>query len=242
MPKVVEMKPRAPAIALKLEAAREVLRELEQDVGQFALEAAEGAPGASKRLGDLRTTIANAQRDATELEKAHAVAARIDRQTAVTAAVQMRSEQLAEFKEQFGLREKAMGAVLKAASEMASAYGEYSEATLRAATATPSGTVVPIMAIGANGSYGAVFGPCERLILTEIFRCAPDRLDGIGRFVLPFAKAPNELDRGNPEAIRPGIDEMRDAHVAIIADIESQIEKLNEQAMAGAAAVRKDAA
>jgi hypothetical protein len=98
------------------------------------------------------------------------------------------------------------------------------------------------MAIGENGSYGAVFGPCERLILAELYRLAPEREDGIGRFILPFAKSPNVMLTGKPSAIRPGIDEMRDAHASIISDIARQIEKLDEAAMRFALADRKDAA
>jgi hypothetical protein len=155
----------------------------------------------------------------------------------------MRSEQLVEFKRQFAAREKAMAAVLKAAADMAAAYGEYSEATLLSVGAVPSGTNVPPMSIGPDGLYGAAFGPCDRLILGELFRLAPGRHDGVGRFVLPFAKPPSEMVRGKPEAIPAGIDEMRAADDAIIADIAKQIEHLDEAAMRFALNTdRKDAA
>jgi hypothetical protein len=81
---------------------------------QLALEAAEGVPGASKRLGDLRTTIANAQRDVAELEKAHAVAARLDRQSDAAGAAAMRAEQFAIFKKHADARLKAMATVMDA--------------------------------------------------------------------------------------------------------------------------------
>ena len=234
---------RAPAIAEKLEAARAMLAAHNGEVAQTVLDAAENVPGATKRLTELRAHIASAERAVFELEKAHELAARIDRQADVAAVTQMRAEQLAEFKRQFAAREKAMGVVLKAAADMAAAYGEYSEATLRAAVAAPSGTVIPVMAMGENGSYGPVFGPCERLILAELYRLAPEREDGIGRFVLPFAKSPNVMLAGTPNSIRPGIDEVCDAHASIISDIVMQIEKLDEQAMRVALATdRKDAA
>jgi hypothetical protein len=226
--------PRAPAVAAKLEAARDVLRTLEQDVGQFVLDAAEGVTGAAKRLADLRTTIAAAQRDAGELEQALALAAKLDRQAAATAAAKMREEQLVAFKQHFTAREKAMAAVLKAAADMAAAYGEYSEATLQAVTAVPSGAVVPQMAIGPGGVYGAAFGPCERLILAELWRLAPDRKDGIGRFVVPFAKPASEMVRDKPEAVRPGMEELRAADQAILASVVAQIEKLDAAAMRAA--------
>jgi hypothetical protein len=83
----------------------------------------------------------------------------------------------------------------------------------------------------------------SRLILAELYRLAPEREDGIGRFVLPFAKPSSEQFRGNPTAIPAGIDELRAADNAIVADIAQQIEKLDEAAMRFALATdRKDAA
>jgi hypothetical protein len=237
------VEPRAPAVIAKLDGELAKLAAMEAGVDELALAAAENQPGAIGRLTAQRAKVEEAERRVSEMRRAVALAQRIDRQAAVAAATQMRGDQLIEFKKESAAREKAMAAVLKAAAEMATAYGEYSEATLRAVTATPSGTVVPVMAIGENGSYGPVFGPCERLILAECYRCAPDRSDGIGKFVLPFSKSPNLMLRDRPDAIRPGIDEVRDAHASIIADIIMQIEKLDEAAMRFALATnRKDAA
>jgi hypothetical protein len=234
---------RAPAIAAKLDAACAMLAAHNGEVAQTVLDVAEDVQGAPKRLFDLRAKISTAEREVGELEKAYELAARIDRQTDVAAATRMREEQLVEFKMQFAAREKAMAAVLKAAADMAAAYGEYSEATLRTLSALPAGTVVPPMSIGSEGFAGPAFGPCERLILAELWRLAPDREDGIGRFVLPFAKSSTVFVRENPEAIKPGIDEFAAADQAIIADIEKQIEKLDQAAMQRALAPeRKDAA
>jgi hypothetical protein len=234
--------PRAPAIAEKLEAARAMLAVHNAEVAQTVLDAAENVPGATKRLTDLRSKISTAELAVFELEKAHELAARIDRQSDVAAATRMRAEQLVEFKRQFSAREQAMAAVLKAAADMATAYGEYSEATLLAAAVVPSGTTVPQMAIGGAGLYGAAFGPCDRLILAELYRLAPDRRDGIGRFVLPFAKPPSEQFRGNHTAIPAGIDDLLASDNAIIADIAQQIEALNEAAMRFALATNEKGA
>jgi hypothetical protein len=235
--------PRAPAIAEKLEAARAVLAAHAGEVAQTVLDAAENVPGALKRLTDLRARISTGELAVAELEKAYDLAARIDRQSDAAAATRMRTEQLIVFKDRFAAREKAMATVLKAAAEMATAYGYYSEATLSAASVLPSGTTVPVMMIGGNGVYGAAFGPCERLILAELYRLAPDRQDGVGRFVLPFAKPPTESFRENLPAIPAGIEEFRAADAAILADITRQIEKLDELAMRSALANnRKDAA
>jgi hypothetical protein len=235
--------PRAPAIAEKLEAARAMLAAHRGEMGQAVLDAAESVPGATKRLVDLRSQVSTASSAVTELEQALDLALRIDRQAAVSAATHMRSEQFGAFHDAMEQRETAMDRVLKAGAEMAAAYGEYSEATLRAASVIPSGTTVPPMAIGGDGAYGAAFGPCERLIQSELYRLAPERADGIGRFVLPFARPPSEQLRGNHPVIPAGIDELRAADAAILADISQQIENLDQAAMRFALAPeRKDAA
>jgi hypothetical protein len=235
--------PRAPTVIAKLDGALAVLAAMEAEVDELALAAAENQAGAIGKLSAHRAKIEEAERRVSEMRRAVALAQRLDRQANVAAVTQMRGEQLVEFKREFTVREKAMAAVLKAAAEMANAYGDYSEATLSAASALPSGATVPVMMIGGNGIYGPAFGPCERLILAELYRLAPDRQDGIGRFVLPFAKPPSEQFRGNHPAIPAGIEEFRAADAAIIADITKQIEKLDEAAMRSALATdRKDAA
>jgi hypothetical protein len=233
---------RAPAIAGKLEAARAMLAVHTGEVAQTVLDAAENVPGALKRLTELRARISTAELAVAELASALDLAARIDRQAGAATATQMRKEQFEAFSQEFEARETAMAAVLKAAADMAAAYGDYSEATLRAAAVIPSGTAVPPMTIGGNGAYGAAFGPNDRLILAEIYRLAPEREDGIGRFVLPFAKPPTEQLRGNHRAIPAGIEELRAADAAILADISKQIENLDETALRRALAPEKDAA
>jgi hypothetical protein len=239
-----DRQPRAPAAREKLATAEAVLAGLEANVASLALEASEGKAGAEKALASHRSQIELAERSVSELRRAVALAERLDRQAAATGAAQLRAEQLSEFQKQFVAREKAMDSVLKAAADMATAYGEYSEATLRTLSAVPAGTVVPQMSIGSEGFAGPAFGPCERLILAEMYRMAPERADGIGRFVLPFAKPSSEFVRGNPGEIKPGIDELREADAAIVADIGRQIEKLDSHAMRAAEMIpaRKDAA
>jgi hypothetical protein len=183
-----------------------------------------------KRLAGLRDQIATAARDVTELERAHELAARLDRESSAASAASMRADQLEAFKSAMGACEETIGAVLEAAAAMASAYGKYSEATLSAQIAVPAGTVIPMMLVGPNGLYGHAFGPCERLILAELWRLGPERGDGIGRIVLPFAKSVSVLST-NHRALPPGIDEMRAANGAIVADIEAQVKKLNAEAV-----------
>jgi hypothetical protein len=82
-------------------------------------------------------------------------------------------------------------------------------------------------------------------VLAELYRLAPERQDGVGRFVFPFCKPSSEQTRGQPAAIKPGIEELVAADNAIIAEIEAQVEKLNAQAMRAAEMIpadRKDVA
>jgi hypothetical protein len=240
-----EASAKAPIVRAKLEALIDVLAGLESEQAALALAAAEERPNAVAKLTAHRSKVDAAAREVAEMQAALALAEQIDRQTAASAAIRMRAEQLIEFKKPFSAREKAMAAVLKAAAEMAAAYAEYSEATLSIQISVPTGTVIPVMMIGPEGIYGAAFGPCERLILAELYRLAPERSDGIGRFVLPFSRPSSEQTRGHPAAIRPGIEELVAADKAIISEIELQIEKLNGQTLRAAgvpADDQKDAA
>jgi hypothetical protein len=210
----------------------------------MTLEAAERKPGAADKLAAHRTKIDVAKTAAFDLRAALRLAERIDRQAVAAGAAHMRADQLAEFRKEFAAREKAMEAVLEAAAAMAKAYGEYSEATLRALAATPTGTVIPAMFMGPENSYGPAFGPGERMVLAELYRLSPERSDGIGRFVLPFAKPSSEMVRNKPEEMPAGMDELRAAHEAIIANVALQIERLDDLAQQAAEKTtdRKDAA
>ena len=219
--------PRAPAVREKLGRAEEVLAQLEADVAALALDASEGVAGAEKALAAHRSRIEMAERQESEMRRAVALAERLDRQANAAAGAAMRAAQMSEFTATFDEREKEMGAVLAAAAAMAKAYGRFSEATLRAAAVVPSGTSVPVMAIGPQGVYGPAFGPAGNLILAEFYRLAPERKDGVGRFLLPFCKPMSELTRLQPQAIPAGIDEFTAADKAILADIAIQIERLN---------------
>jgi hypothetical protein len=233
--------PRAPAVAVKLAEADALLSELEASVAPLALAESEGVVGAKRDLQALESKIEAAKRERHKLRSAHRHALDLDRKANASAAARMRSEQLAAFRSEMQTREKEMVAVLEAAATMAKAYGRYSESTLSAQIAVPSGTSIPPMAIGPNGLYGPAFGPCERLILAELYRLAPSRADGIGRFVLPFSKPTSEMVRLKPEAIPPGIDEFIAADEAIIRELESQVLALADREMTIASQTEKAA-
>jgi len=217
---------KAPVVRSKLEAVTAELSDLESEMAELALAAAEGKGGASAKLSAHRIKIDVAARARSELEAALRLAAHLDRQKAATALIDMRAEQLRNFKAAMSAREKAMTVVLEAAANMAKAYGEYSEATLAAAIATPTGTVVPQIGMG-NGALGPVFGPCERLLLAELWRLGPERKDGVGRFVLPFAKSAPLMTSTDHRELSAGIDEFIAADKVVVTNIQEQIDRLN---------------
>jgi hypothetical protein len=229
---MTQTSPRAPAVAAKLADAKDILVELTHDLAELALEASEGKAGAEKALAAHRSKIEAAERNVAELRGAVALAERLDRQNAADGVGRMRADQLRDFRTAMAARRKAMAVVLEAAATMAKAYGEYSEATLAAAIATPAGTVAPQVAMGRTGELGPSFGPCERLLLAELWRLGPDRKDGVGRFIVPFAKAAPLMTTSNPRDLPVGIDEFRKADEVIIAEIEKQLERMNSAARA----------
>ncbi|MDB5616596.1 hypothetical protein [Tardiphaga sp.] len=221
--------PRAPPIATKLEVAREVLRDLERDVGQFVLDATEGVPGAAKRLADLRTTISAAQRDVGELEQAHALAMKLDRQADAALAGAMRTEQFAIMKRHADARLKAVATIMEAIGTAAAAYGEYVRSTNDMAVALPTGTRMGFVALGRNGYGGPWAGDLKALIAAEAWRLMPT-LPG-GEKCLPFAKAP-DLANDDHTKLQAGLDVMIEAQTSVLRDIEIQMDRLNAESAA----------
>lgn len=221
-----ETKSHAPAAASRLAQAEATLGELENSLGPLSLAASENESGAEKKLAQLETQIGAARRELQKLQSAHSHAVLLDRRNTASAAAKLRDEQLADFTAAMQARGKEMAAVLQAAATMAAAFGRYSEQTLRASISAPIGTVIPAMAIGPNGSYGPAFGPCERLILTELWRVAPERKDGAGRFILPIARSPS-ITNTDRAAFSPALEEFATANRAIVAEIATQVEQLN---------------
>ncbi|WP_407160161.1 hypothetical protein [Bradyrhizobium sp. STM 3557] len=232
----------APAIAARLEAARAARAVLDPDFDRAVLEAAEGVRGADKRLAELRARVDAADREVAELERALVLGERLDREAIAAAAAKMRAEQLAAFKSAMSARERAMGDLLEAAAAMATAFAAYGQATLTAQTAIPFGTSAPPIAMGQLGTMGPAFGSGEALILAELWRVAPERKDGRGRWAVPFAKPPSPIQR-NYRKQAPAIMEFTSANTAIVRSVEEQVAALDEKQMAAATAdSTKDAA
>ncbi|MCW2219512.1 hypothetical protein M2232_003044 [Bradyrhizobium japonicum] len=224
---------RSPGVRQKLEAAQAELAALDAEVAALTLDDTEDKPGARKALTAHRSNIQAAERRVDELKRALALAEKLDRQAAATGAVRMRDEQFTALKQQFSAREKAAETVMKAVADLSAAYGKFSECSLNIASVMPSGTVLPTMSIGPNGIYGPALGPCGQLILAELWRIAPERRDGAGRYVMPFVRPGLELMKDVAE-LPAGIDELRTADQAIIANISQQVEHLNEAVMRAA--------
>ncbi len=218
MSKIVEMNgrkehaPRAPAVSAKLEAAQVTLQTLESEVGQAALEAAENAPGAAKRLAGLRSQIADAEREVTELTKAHTLALRLDRISSAQGTSAVRASQLV------------------AAKAMAVAYRKYGQATLKFLGVKPIGTAVPAMGMGENNIFGSAIGNLDLLISAELLRQSAEGATEHERYVLPLVK-PTSRDA---RLIPPAIEVFREAQAAMLASIEGQVQNLDAAELARA--------
>jgi len=227
--------PRAPAIAAKLEAAKGVLEAHHAEVAQTRLDAADDLPGAAKRLADLRARISTAERDVFELEKAHALAARIDRQTAVTAAKRMRAEQLSAFESHMQERDSAVAEMCGAVLKLQASYQRYSQATLKMLGVKPVGTALPTMGIGPDGRGGSAVGNLEKLIAVEAWRCAEADENG-QRYAVPFAK-PLSLTDTDQTHLPPALEMFREAQAAILSEVIGQVEKIDAGDLAKAIGV-----
>jgi hypothetical protein len=227
------MQPRSPAIAAKLAQAEAVLKELQQETAILSLEEFEQKPGASKALAQHRAKLEMAERQASELRAAVALADRLDREAVANASATSRHEQLASFEAAQAGRLTAMAKALDAVKVFANAYSDYSEKTLEAQISVPAGTTVPAIAMGELGSYGHVFGPCEKMILAELFRIAPERKDGIGRFLPPFVKSPIHSDTDHRK-LPSAISEFEKANAAVTQSIIAQVSQIDTREMTAA--------
>jgi hypothetical protein len=239
----MQPEPRAPAVAAKLDAARAVLQDLECDVGHAALEAAEGEPGAAKRLADLRSKISAAEREVSELTRAHELAARLDREGVAAGAIKMRGEQLAAFKGHMADRENAMATAIEHSGKMAIAFAESLMHSEKMISVLPSGTAMPTLSMGENGLSGNILGACDSLLLAEMYRVGAQHAQpGRGLPVLPFSRPRIVQLRDEPGKIPPQIETLKEAHAVVLREIEGQVTKLDSQAMERATQAPKGAA
>lgn len=226
-----EPKPHAPAAAERLAAAEASLAQLETEIGPLALAASEGESSASKKLAALEERISIARREVQKLEAAHRHAILIDRRNDAAAAAKMRHEQLAIFEASAAARIAAMTEVLDLIGKAAKAYDRYVTETQKMVIAVPTGTHLPVMALG-DGSGGSWLGDGDVLIGREAYRMA-----GVAR--LPFARAPALSDGHNAGAISPGSGLLADAQQAALREIKGQISRIDQADMRSATTLQE---
>jgi hypothetical protein len=194
------------------------------------------SPGHSNALTILRARIAGAERDAAELDRAHAFAARAHREMTATNAIAMRATQMAAFRKHVAAREKHMAVALAHAGEIAKAFRQFQLESEAMISVLPSGTSFPTMAIGDLGLGGNLLGGCDKLLLSEMFRlgAVPDASGRVA--VLSFAKPTIVTQRGQPDRIPPGLEVLQQGHDALLREIEGQVQRLDEQLMRRASA------
>ncbi|MDA9415708.1 hypothetical protein XH81_12770 [Bradyrhizobium sp. CCBAU 25360] len=97
LPQVEASARRAPAVQEKLDCALGALNELEQEVAEFALDAAERKPGAADKLAGHRSRIDAARTAVAELQAALRLALRQDSEAELAEQAAARDRQLREF-------------------------------------------------------------------------------------------------------------------------------------------------
>jgi hypothetical protein len=228
-----EAKPRAAAAKAKLKQAEGVLSDLEMETAILSLEAFEGRAGAQKALDIHLAKIEAAHRQVSQLKAATELAEKLDRQAIANAAVASRAEQFALFQKPMAASDKKMAEMLETAALLASQYAAFCEYRLEAAQAMPGGTSAPLIGMGPFNVYGASWSDCGRLIEAELFRTAPLRRDGAGRFVLPFATPPVHSSSDH-RSLPAAIDEWSKAEAAVIAEIQRQCSDLDKRELSAA--------
>ncbi|MCK1652250.1 hypothetical protein IVA88_12485 [Bradyrhizobium sp. 149] len=214
---------RAPAVQEKLDCALGALAELDEQVAEYALEAAERKPGAADKLAGHRAKIEAAKTAADELAAALRLAERLDRQTLAAGAAQMRAEQLAVFEKATASRIDSMSEVLALIGKASAVYARYVNASAEMAAALPTGTHLPAMHF--EGYSGHFLGNGEALIGREAFRLASHGAKP------PFAKLPSLSAGDNVAALRPGVEILREAHTAVLNSVKAQVERLDAAAL-----------
>jgi hypothetical protein len=209
-----EPKRRAPLVAERLEAARGVVAELEQTVGEAALAEIENGPGAAKAMQALDAKIRAAKAEVDKLEAAHRHALKADFMSLAAGAHAMRIEQFAVMKSKADARMTAFEKLMAGLATMAAAMSEYAILTNEMVVSLPSGTALPSVGLGKNNWAGSWVGNLSTIISGEALRLGVPDENGRGAR-LPFARQV-ELTNNNPAEIEPAVDLMRQAQAAVL--------------------------
>jgi hypothetical protein len=229
-----ESAPRAPLIREKLESADQTLAALESESGPLACDEAEGKTGAAAKMQALNSKISAARAERHKLRAALRFAVEEDRRAVAAGAARMREEQFSLFKKHADARLASLATMFAALKTAADAYSNYAVQTSEMVVALPIGTSMGTAAVGHNGWGGSWVGDLKKLIAGEVFRVAVSDKDGRGAR-LPFAQAPEFHASGGTDAIPPAIELMKQAHSKILSDIEAQMDRLNQEALAAIA-------
>jgi hypothetical protein len=218
--------PRAPAAREKLQQAEAILAELEADVALLALETSEGKAGAEKALASQRSKIETATRSVSELKRAVILGERLDRESAAGAAARMRTDQFGAFCKHGKERLAAAEKMFEAAAVMATAMQEYGTSTQAMVGVLPAGTALPTMAMGRISEFGGALGNLELLLSAEFWRLGAGADVPYGqRFTVPFGRQPT-MGSADHRTMQPAAIVFGEAHAAIVAEIQGQLEKI----------------
>jgi hypothetical protein len=203
----LKSQPKAPeslaaAVALKIEAARIRLSEIEEQLGSAVLNASLNEPGADKVLSGLNARLENARRDVAQLESAHLVAVRRDAQSFAAFEMQVRRAELKNLQALADERHAAMVEMCEALAVASKAKARLLGLTNKMAQGWPTGLLRYVVnwqfldvMIGGTAFPASI----DNVIAAEMWRLGSTGEDG-ARQHLPGAKPLTEGLRLQPDA------------------------------------------
>ncbi|MGJ5120961.1 hypothetical protein [Bradyrhizobium oligotrophicum] len=218
---------RAEPIRLKLAEAIEVLAGLQARGAELVLEASEGKPAAEKMLAAHRERITHAERHVAELQRAHALAERLDAEAEADRQAAAREAAYSAFAAAAGRWEDA-GTRLALLIEQAAAVrielalaGE--EMQRRWPTGIANLEIQPRMLSVSTDRHGELTISLDAAIAGEAFRNGRHNAD------LPGAAAPWLMAASNRPAIEPLANAFKRSASLYITRLRAAVDRLKPQ-------------
>jgi len=214
---------RAPAVREKLDCALGALAELEEQVAEFALDAAERKPGAADKLAGHRSKIEAARTAVAELQSALRLASRQDGEADLVSQAAARDRQLCEFAaaaEEWTRVGVELAGHLEKAANLRVNLGTLAEEMQQK---FPTGILQhPIDVKSVDIMVGGVSNPVsiDALLAGEMFK------HGLPNAFLPGARPPHAMLAHDRPSIEPAAVAFRRAGAYLVALLRDRFDAL----------------
>jgi hypothetical protein len=207
----------APDVGERLEKAKARLAALEAEHGRLALAATLNETGATGKLATWEKQVSAAKSEIGQLEAAHEVAQLRDRADEARRDVAVRREQYTKLEKHAAARVKAAKKMSAGLALFAEGYSEFLPHTGAMVDGLPSGCEWP-------PAWAHHLSRAEPAICNEMWRHSAVKQIGERGVALPGAKPLNEINRYQPEMIRPLAETVAESNEYLLSAIRSQIE------------------